>query len=226
MAHGKHYHHRAKAPTPHAPNPSRPTACILRPGYTTKNPKNKTISDSPDPVLALQGIGWLTRKAIGYTTVTQVLKQYPTTGKDGKPTTQIDIDQTASGIKGTSEYRTLDWVYRPHTDHLFGTLEGKTRYSTLKDLLEENSGKGNVEEDAKFLVEGWLKETEEGEVVESYVDNEVGKWTGWQIWGFAEIDGGRRLTRRFAIRRKDRDEVVRVRLTYDWVEELPKAAEG
>jgi hypothetical protein len=168
-------------------------------------------------------MGWLTRKAIGLATVIQYLKQFPTTGEDGKPTTQIDIDQIATvGIKGTSEYRTLDWQYRDHTDHLFGTLKGKTRYNTLKALLEKNTGQGHVEEDAKFLVEGWLKETEEGEIVESYVDNEAGKWTGWQIWGFAEINGERRLTRRFAIRRKDRD---RIRMTYDWAGELPKATE-
>ncbi|KAH7087011.1 hypothetical protein FB567DRAFT_471107 [Paraphoma chrysanthemicola] len=182
---------------------------------------NKTLSDSPDPVLALQGIGWLTRKAIGLATVTQHLKQYPTTGADGSPATQIDIDQTSTGgVKGTSEKRTLDWQYRGHTDWLFGTLQGKTRYNTLQAVTEENKGKGVEEEDAKFLVEGWLKETEEGEIVESFVDNDGNKWTGWQIWGFAEINGERRLTRRFAIRRKNKDEVVRIRMTYDWAGEI------
>jgi hypothetical protein len=38
-----------------------------------------------------------------------------------------------------------------------------------------------------------------------------------QIWGFADIGGERKFTRRFAIRRKDRDEVVRVRLVYDYL---------
>jgi hypothetical protein len=153
--------------------------------------------------------------------VTQHLKQYPTTGEDGKPTTQIDIDQTSTGgVKGTSEKRTLDWQYRGHTDWLFGTLQGKTRYNTIQAVVEENKGKGHVEEDAKFLVEGWLKETEDGEVVESFVDNEGNKWTGWQIWGFAEINGERRFTRRIAVRRKDKNEVVRIRLTYDWAGEI------
>ncbi|OAL07427.1 hypothetical protein IQ06DRAFT_289149 [Phaeosphaeriaceae sp. SRC1lsM3a] len=182
---------------------------------------NKTLSDSPDPVLALQGVGWLTRKAIGLATVTQHLKQSPTTGEDGQPTTQIDVEQFATaGVKGSTEKRTLDWHYRGHTDWLFGTLQGRTRYNTLKAVLEESQGKGTTEEDAKFLVEGWLKETEEGEVVESFVDNDGAKWTGWQIWGFAEINGERKLTRRFAIRRKDKNEVVRIRLTYDWLGEL------
>ncbi|KAF1839967.1 uncharacterized protein K460DRAFT_297364 [Cucurbitaria berberidis CBS 394.84] len=182
---------------------------------------NKVISDAFDPVLALQGIGWLTRKALGAATVYQHLSQSPTTGEDGQPTTQIDIDQAVTGgLKGSTEKRTLDWHYRGHSDWLFGTLKGRSRYNTLAKILEESKGNGVVEEDAKYLVEGWLKETEDGEVVESYVDNEGNKWTGWQIWGFSEINGVRRLTRRFAIRKKDKNEVVRVRLVYDYAGEL------
>ncbi|CAO2656762.1 Nn.00g055650.m01.CDS01 [Neocucurbitaria sp. VM-36] len=178
---------------------------------------NKTLSDAFDPVLSLQGIGWLTRKALGAATVTQHLSQSPTTGENGQPTTEITINQLVTGgLKGSTEKRTMDWHYRGHSDWLFGTLQGRSRYTTLANILEESKGKGVVEEDAKFIVEGWLKETEEGEVVESFVDNEGNKWTGWQIWGFAEINGERMLTRRFAIRRKDKNEVVRVRLVYDY----------
>jgi hypothetical protein len=183
--------------------------------------QNKTLSDSPDPVLALQGVGWLTRKAIGLATVTQHLKQSPTTGEDGKPTAQIDIEQFATaGVKGSTEKRTLDWHAREHSDWLFGTLQGKSRYNTIQAVVEASKGKGTEEEDAKYLAEGWLPETSDGEVVESFVDNNGAKWTGWQIWGFAEISGERKLTRRFAIRRKDKDEVVRIRLTYDWLGDL------
>jgi hypothetical protein len=193
---------------------------IYTPARIVDPSQNKSLSDSPDPVLALQGVGWLTRKAIGLTTVTQNLKQSPTTGEDGQPTTEIIVEQTATGgVKGSTEKRTLDWQFRGHTDWLFGTLQGRSRYNTLKAVLEESKGQGVVEEDAKYLAEGWLKETEEGEIVESFVDNEGAKWTGWQIWGFAEINGERKLTRRFAIRRKDKDQVVRVRLIYDWAGE-------
>lgn len=150
--------------------------------------------------------------------MTQHLKQG--VAEDGT-STQIDIDQLVTGgLKGSSENRTLDWQYRPHSDWLFGDLQGRTRYSTLAKVTEENTGKGVSEEDAKYLVEGWLKETEEGEVVESFVDNDGNKWTGWQIWGFAEVGGQRKLTRRFAIRKKDKNEVVRVRLVYDWAGQL------
>jgi hypothetical protein len=180
--------------------------------------QNKSLSDAFDPVLSLQGIGWLTRKALGAATVTQHLRQ--TVAEDGT-STQINIDQLVSGgLKGSSEKRTLDWQYRAHSDWLFGNLQGRTRYNTLAKITEENKGQGVTEQDAKYLVEGWLKETEEGEVVESFVDNDGNKWTGWQVWGFADIGGQRKLTRRFAIRKKDKDEVVRVRLVYDWAGEL------
>jgi hypothetical protein len=166
-------------------------------------------------------VGWLLRKALGVATVTQSLRQSFTTGDDGKHIAQITIDQfITGGLKGTTENRTLDWQYRGHSDWLFGTLQGRSRYTTLKAIMEESKGKGVVEEDAKFLSEGWLKETEEGEVVESFVDNEDAKWTGWQIWGFVKKDGERRLARSFAIRRKDKNEVVRVRLFYDWAGDL------
>ncbi|KAF3040112.1 hypothetical protein E8E12_007786 [Didymella heteroderae] len=179
---------------------------------------NKSLSDAFDPVLALQGIGWLTRKALGAATVTQHLKHH--TAEDGT-SSQIDIDQLVSGgLKGSSEKRTLDWQWRGHSDWLFGTLKGRTRYTTLSTVLEEAKGKGVTEEDAKYLAEGWLKETEEGEVIESFVDNEGNKWTGWQVWGFAEIGGERKFVRRVVVRKSDKNEAQRVRLVYDYAGEL------
>lgn len=182
--------------------------------------QNKTVSDSPDGVLALQGVGWITRKAIGVATITQLLTQNPITGDDGKPTAEIIIEQVGTGgLKGTTERRVLDYHTRGHSDWLFGSVEGRTRYNTLAGLTEENKGKP-TEEDVKFLTEGWLPETQEGEVVDAFVENEKSKWSAWQIWGFAEIDGKRMLTRRFVVRRTDKDEVIRIRMSYDWVGEL------
>ena len=139
--------------------------------------QNKSLSDAFDPVLSLQGIGWLTRKALGAATITQHLYQSPTTGED----------------------------------------KGRSRYSTMAKTVEEGKSGGAKEEDIKFLAEGWLKETEDGDIVESYVDNEGNAWTAWQIWGFADIGGERKLTRKFVVRKKNKDEVVRVRLVYDYI---------
>ncbi|KAH7123599.1 hypothetical protein B0J11DRAFT_436446 [Dendryphion nanum] len=190
---------------------------------------NKTHSDPIDPVLALQGVGWLTRKAVGLATVTQHL----TTSTSG-PSPTLTIDQVATGgLKGTKESRVLDWEWQPpHTDWLFGTLKGKSRYTTLAALAESGPNASGhdgplIDEDRKFLCEGWLPETKDGEVIESFAENEGAKWTGWQVWGFGDVDGQRWFVRRFVIRRIEGKgagtpgtEVVRVRLCYEWAGDL------
>ncbi|KAF2442157.1 hypothetical protein P171DRAFT_433716 [Karstenula rhodostoma CBS 690.94] len=186
---------------------------------------NKTHSDSTDPVLALQGIGWMTRKALGIATVTQHTKMYTKTPEDNTAAgdvIHIDIDQMVTGgLKGTSEHRALDWKYRSHSDWLFGEVQGRTRLTTLEAVRKEAQEAGGVTaSDAEFVTQGFLAETEEGETIEGFVVNDGKKWTAWQIWGFATVNGERWLVRSFAVRRKDKDEVVRVRLCYEWVGEL------
>lgn len=155
---------------------------------------------------------------MGAATITQHLKHH--TAEDGT-SSQIDIDQLVSGgLKGTSEHRTLDWQWRGHSDYLFGTVKGRNRYTTLSVVLEEAKGKGVTEEDTKYLAEGWLKESEEGEVIETFVENEGNKWTAWQIWGFAEVGGERKFVRRVVVRKTNKNEVQRVRLVYNYAGEL------
>ncbi|EHK98577.1 hypothetical protein M7I_5602 [Glarea lozoyensis 74030] len=152
---------------------------------------NKTLSDDTDSVLALQGIGWWTRKAISLATVTLHVKQY-TEGNF----THVDIDQTATGgIKGTTENRTLDWEFRETQDHIFGNLKGRSRWLTL-DLVDDD-----------FLKEEWLEGDEEkagpeGQThIQSWVDNQEKGWTAEQIWGFAVVDGKRYYTRRITVKK-------------------------
>ncbi|ESZ97808.1 hypothetical protein SBOR_1817 [Sclerotinia borealis F-4128] len=170
---------------------------------------NKTLSDDPDPVLALQGVGWWTRKAISLATVTLHVKQY----LDENHIPHIDIDQTATGgIKGTTELRQLDWQPRAHEDHLFGNLIGKARFCTIEQVAE-------VDDDI-FLKEEWLEGEEEnsgpgGERhVQTYSVNEERGWTADQVWGFAISDGKRYYTRRVVVRKGD--EVLKIRLVYNW----------
>ena len=148
------------------------------------------------------------------------VKQY--TLEDGSGTVKIDIDQVLSGgLKGSTEERTLDWEWRGHTDYLYGTVRGRNRFNSLAGVVEEGKAKGGAEEeDAKFLVEGWLGETQEGEVMEGFVENEGSGWTAWQVWGFAEIGGERKYVRRIVVRKTGKEEFKRVRLVYDWAGEM------
>jgi len=169
---------------------------------------NKTLSDDPDAVLALQGVSWFTRQALRWATVTLHCKEY--VPADGK--THIDIDQTVTGgIQGTTENRTLDWTERSHSDSMFGDLKGKSRWIDL------GSGEGAPLDG--FLKEGWLEEGEaagpNGEShIESWVENEVNAWTADQIWGFAIVEGARYYVRRVVVTKGD--EVLKIRLVYDW----------
>lgn len=145
------------------------------------------------------------RKAISLATVYLAITQRV----DEAGLTHIDIAQTATGgIKGTSENRTLDWVARKHDDHIFGNLEGQSRWSTFQEINDE------------FLKEGWQEGDEEkagpqGEKhVESFVVNEASGWNARQIWGFAIVDGERYYTRRVVVTKGD--EVLKVRLVYNY----------
>jgi len=171
---------------------------------------NKTLSDDPDPVLALQGVGWMKRKIIGMATVTLHVKQYD---EDGK--THIDIDQTATGgIKGTTELRTLNWEPKSHKDDLFGSLTGKSRWSSQPPDFP-----GLDEAHINWLQEGWLDDGEEagpnGEKrIESYSASDDNGWVADQIWGFAEVEGKRFYVRRVVIKKGDK--VLKIRMVYDW----------
>ncbi|KAF2742610.1 hypothetical protein M011DRAFT_472069 [Sporormia fimetaria CBS 119925] len=170
-----------------------------------------------DPVLSLQGIGWVLRKTVGAATITQHIRT--TTTPEGH--TNITFDQILTGgLKGTTENRTLDWTYRPHSDWLFGDVRGKSRWVTLEKYQEEYAGKGDeaVDEDVKYLVDGWDEETKGAELVESYVENDDAGWIARQLWGFAMVDGQRMHVRRVVVRKGK--EVRRIRLVYTWQGEL------
>ncbi|KAI0257666.1 hypothetical protein BJV78DRAFT_53176 [Lactifluus subvellereus] len=164
---------------------------------------NKTLSDSTDEILRLQGVSWLTRRAIGLATITLYTKHY----KDDGGVEHIDIDQKLTGIPGTVEKRTLDWTFRENEDYLFGAILGKSRRVKLDEV------------DNDFLRKGWLPDTEEHGAVNSYVKSDTPKsgrtWIAEQIWGFEEIRGERRYVRHVDFTGPE-GEHIQVRLVYDY----------
>jgi hypothetical protein len=137
--------------------------------------------------------------------VTLTIKSYE---KDG--VSHVDIDSTATGgIKGTSEYRILDWQPRPHEDHIFGSLSTKNRW------IKKDGPELAAHDD--FLKEGWLDEKvgpNGEELIECYAINESGGWEGKQIWGFSLLDGKRWHTRRIVVSKGS--EAVKVRIYYSY----------
>ena len=170
----------------------------------TQPPQNKSLSDDPDPVLALQGVSWLTRTAISLATVYLNIKQYT----DDAGVVHVDIEQTTTGgLQGTTELRTLNWEEHEHEDHIFGKLTGKTRFVATEAIEEP------------YLKEGWLEGEEEkgGPAGETHIESSVvadAGWTANMIWGFADIDGERRYTRRIVVKKGDQE--LKVRLVYEY----------
>ncbi|KAH9984651.1 hypothetical protein BJV74DRAFT_583864 [Russula compacta] len=167
---------------------------------------NKTLSDDTDEILRLQGLSWLTRRAIGLATITLYVKHY----KDDDGVEHIDIDQRLTGgIPGTTENRILDWTFKEHSDHLFGPVLGRSRRLKVDEIENE------------FLRNGWLPDTVQHGGINSYVKSDTPKsgikWIAEQFWGFEEIHEERRYVRHVDFIGPE-DEHVQARLVYDFCE--------
>ncbi|KAK3310642.1 uncharacterized protein B0T15DRAFT_44448 [Chaetomium strumarium] len=177
---------------------------------------NKAQSSNVEPGLALQGIGWVTRKAVTMATVTLHVKQFvappsPPADPASPAVTHIEIEQTGTGgFKGTTEKRCLDYTFREHSDWLFGHVKGQTKFVAAEEVQDE------------FLKSGWLEGDDEkggpnGEThVLSYVESLDNGWTATQIWGFKIIEGVRKYCRNVVIAKGG--ERVELQLVYDYQE--------
>ncbi|KAE9986332.1 hypothetical protein Vi05172_g287 [Venturia inaequalis] len=165
---------------------------------------NKTLSDDPDAILSLQGVGWIIRKAISMITVTLITKQYE---EDGK--VHIDIEQPGTaGIKGTSEHRVVEGGWSEHEDHIFGAVKGITTWEKLSELKDSDP-------DEAFLKQGWSPSTvEKDEVIKSYAESLKNGWNATQIWGFAVVNDEYRYVRNVVVKKGSK--TIRARLVYDY----------
>jgi len=174
---------------------------------------NKVESDPTDPILSLQGIGWIIRKVIAAMTVKLDIEQ--STDEDG--TENIVVTQAgAGGFKGTTEKRHIpkddEKRWSDHKDHIFGHVKGFTQWRKPEELSDSD-------EDEAFLKQDWEESTDI--FVDSYVESQENDWTARQIWGFANVipkEGGdaiRRYVRRVVV--KKGSEFNRSRLVYDYV---------
>ncbi|KAK1142531.1 hypothetical protein N8T08_007505 [Aspergillus melleus] len=198
---------------------------------------DKNVSDPTEPLLVLQGMGWMLRKALNMATIT--LQVHSHADSTDPKLLQVDIDQVVTGgIKGTSEHRTTDWTKREHEDHIFGRVEGQSRlFRGVKG--EDGKVRPNVdiqtktddETVKKFLrgevladgstTEGFLVDAEgeeygegEGLWLQSFVNNLNNGWTAEQIWGFENVNGERYYTRRVVVSKDGKSELARFVYTF------------
>lgn len=180
---------------------------------------NKTLSDDTDALLALQGLSWFTRRAIGLATINLTIKEYEESG-----TIHVDITSVAKGLSTTQEDRTLDWEDKPHQDKVFGKVLGRTR------LINLNAGGFDPQEpydedtraflQAEMLKDGKTPSTfdDKRDLIQTFAKNQDSGygWTAEQVWGFEQVDGKRYYTRRVVGRSAKGDRIQKVRLVYDY----------
>jgi hypothetical protein len=204
---------------------------------------DKTLSDDTDPILQLQGLSWLLRKALAFATATLTISEYiDIDSTTSESVVRLDIAQTLTGgLAGTTEKRILSWTEREHKDYIFGHVVGQSRL--LRGSKDEDGRvrpavdmqtKHDDPKIKQFLrgeilsdgspAEGFLVEEPkndmlgegEGLWLQSFVRNVDSGWTAEQIWGFEMINGERFYTRRIAATSAD-GEYVLVRMVISFL---------
>ncbi|KAL2158314.1 hypothetical protein VTH06DRAFT_4635 [Thermothelomyces fergusii] len=177
---------------------------------------DKKLSDSLDPILELQGIPWIIRKAVSWATITGTITQT----KNEKGSTVITVEQTATGgLKAETEVTYLDGAEYVHESAVFGRSRVRSRWLDL-DSEQPAPGVADKRDIDPYLREGWLKEEAEGSQgspghiwVTSI--SEKGGWRVDQVWGFALVDGQRYHVKKFlATKGEGRAEG---RMVYSWL---------
>jgi len=178
---------------------------------TTKNLSgtwtiNKKLGDSLDSILALQGVGWITRKAIGVAPVTQHIKQYV----DAKGVEHIDVESVLPANMTSKEFRVIDGSDQPDNDDLFGhIIRNSTRVKKAEithEYLKGNCNEPEIEEIGALKL-----------VVSSDTEKSKNNWVIEQIWAFEEINGARYCTERVHFEGGPKNEIIEGRLVYDFV---------
>lgn len=131
-------------------------------------PQNKQKSDGIDGMLKIQGVGWVTRKAVS---ALSIKIQITHTRPEGGVETAIHAQELPSGKK--EETHTLDWQDRDIESPLFGAVINRARRAKPEEL-EHSFLKEGLSQDAVahgvVLVQGRAN-PEKGGVA----------WNGYQV---------------------------------------------
>lgn len=160
-------------------------------------------------MLALQGVGYLVRKAIGLATVTIKVNEYeaPPSAPNipsNDIVTHLDTEQSASGLTSTHEKRCLDNVFREHTDWLFGALHTRSRWVSIDQVADDQI-------DHDWEIAG----TAGHDLIMTHAESVKNGWIARQLYGFQKVDGDRRYCCQVTVSKGS--ESVAIRLVYDYV---------
>ncbi|KAL2811832.1 hypothetical protein BDW59DRAFT_155437 [Aspergillus cavernicola] len=184
---------------------------------------DKAISDDSDSILRLQGVGWLTRKAIGAATLTLNF-----TSSVESSVVHLTMGQTITGgIAGSTEERIMDWVERERSNHIYGDVLSRSQLiQGVKEddgavrpelTLQSKTQPAAIEQEITNFLRGgtpYLSQVENDDYTDLYIHdfgrNEKSGWTAEQVWGIEVINSQSYLTRRVAVVREDAYELARL----------------
>ncbi|KAJ5196219.1 hypothetical protein N7449_006698 [Penicillium cf. viridicatum] len=203
---------------------------------------NKDLTSEADPILKLQKVPWLIRKAFGFATIYIQIIQYQTqTAETSQPSTNIDLNQTATaGLAATKEERVLDWKISDHEDYFFGKVQAQSEFvhgiidadGIVRPEFELQTDKANAEI-TKYLrgeieadgrkSEGFIVEDSTGMSegpglwVHTFERNVKSGWTAEQIWGFEMFGDSRYFSRRVVVM-TTKGQYICGRIVFDFVD--------
>ncbi|KAH7033545.1 uncharacterized protein B0I36DRAFT_383385 [Microdochium trichocladiopsis] len=153
---------------------------------------NKKLGNDPDALLAMQGLGFIKRKAIGKVAVTMHLSQAQ--GADG--VYRISAKNMVGDKQMSAEERILDWQVR-EAESPVGKVQAKTELTSAGKIADA------------FLASGW----DSADVIHGFATGDG--WTLEQVWGFANVAGEKRHVRKLVcVKGKERKDFT---LVYDYV---------
>ncbi|KAK8055350.1 hypothetical protein PG993_000577 [Apiospora rasikravindrae] len=177
---------------------------------------NKSLSDDMNPLMELQGVPWLVRKAAAMMNVTARLTQ---TTDAATGTGSITIETVATGgFKGETKTYKLDGS-EMRSESKFGVTHVRARWLNLSERDQPRSMGGDGVALDPYLTEDWIEEPcekLEGKpgYVQVYIVQEGGEGTAEQVFGFCMIDGKRYHVQK-TVATKD-NKTVKVRAVYEW----------
>ncbi|OJJ46514.1 hypothetical protein ASPZODRAFT_16273 [Penicilliopsis zonata CBS 506.65] len=176
---------------------------------------NKTLSDNPDAVLAIQGIGYLMRKTMAMATPQMDVHQ----STDDSGTVHLTLAVTVGGKEANNEL-SMDWNPVTKEDGPFGAVERRSRYCAISEIDLACSGANASFLKGQTLADGhtpsaWLEEAAGQRNIQLYGKGVKDGWTYEQVWGFEEIGGKRYHTRRIVAVHGNKD--ARARYVYEFV---------
>ncbi|KAE8158627.1 hypothetical protein BDV40DRAFT_291643 [Aspergillus tamarii] len=189
----------------------------------------KSLSSNLEPMMKLQCLSWIIRRAFQHVTITFTITEYASIGADSSPLARhIDVVHTVTGgFNGTTEKRTLDGNAYMQKDYVFGTLSVRSR---LIGGVEDENGQvrpaleldtPNLNQKMYDFLTGAVSaegEREAGFLVEELPREKMGTMR-IQVWGFELIHGERYHTRRVLVINRSGDYAM-ARIVYKWHSEI------